>query len=324
MDNPLRPTEIKTPHAGSSNVPEEVRERPLPQYETDSPLDANTKVPTSPTQLVKEELGEQKTVTPVEKKKSKRGLMIGIGGAAAAVAVAAGAVFTVNAMNSNNQSEVPAMPIDPAGVENEEPAPEDPEVIAAMDALDQASFEALPQEEQLMYVDYRIHANTDYYNSLIETKGKENSSVWTEPSRDMSGSEILGNVNYVRDASGLSIDDSGYKLLDKDEAVKMLYGAYYNNPTSDLMSDQFYLDRDYINNNNTTERFVTDDIWEEVSSTELQTGKDLAGNPIEYKDVVFTTENDQKLAGRFVYKEFTSIDGDEKGAWLLEVFVETN
>lgn len=323
MDNPLRPTEIKTPHAGSSNVPEEVRERPLPQYETDSPLDANTEVPTSPTQLVNEELGEQKTVTPVEKKKSKRGLMIGIGSAAAAVAVAAGAAFTVNAMNSNNQSEVPAMPIDPAGVENEEPVPADPEIIAQMKALSAEQFAELSQtDEQLPYVYYRIEANLDNHENLVAGWSNER-PTWTEPSREMDAQAILDNVLYVIDDAELSVDMStGVKLLDKTEAKKKLYGAFYDAPNTDIMSDYFWAVRDEIDERENT--FLTDNSWEAISSTELQTGNDLANNPIEYKDITFTAEDGNEYIGRFVYKDITSVDDEEKSAWLLEYYTAAN
>jgi len=325
MDNPIRTnpqTETEHfPHTGSRSVPENLRERPV--EESDIPLrETIQKTPTSATPLV----GEEASAAPEknkEKKKSKRGLMIGIGGAAAAVAVAAGAAFTVNAMNSNNQSEVPAMPSDPAGVENEEPVPADPEIIAQMKALSAEQFAELSQtDEQLPYVYYRIEANLDNHESLVAGWSNER-PAWTEPSREMDDQAILDNVLYVIDDAELSVDMStGVKLLDKTEANKKLYGAFYDAPNTDIMSDYFWAVRDEIEERENT--FLTDNSWEAISSTELQTGNDLANNPIEYKDITFTAEDGNEYVGRFVYKDFTSVDSEEKSAWLLEYYTAAN
>lgn len=112
------------PHSGT--LPEELREQPVRDFDKTSLPEAYEQgrivTPDSPAPLIEHR----------ETKKSKKGVVIGLGAGAAGLALAAGAVFGVNALAPNPGSEPTATA---AADPSETPAEADPSATAETDAL---------------------------------------------------------------------------------------------------------------------------------------------------------------------------------------------
>ncbi|UTX51363.1 hypothetical protein KI440_00120 [Candidatus Saccharibacteria bacterium TM7i] len=116
-------TEQTMPHSGGRNVPEQLREQPVREFDNTSlgeALDQGyLEVPTSPSPIPE----AQPAVTAPEKKKRNK-LLIGASAGLAGVAIVAASVIGINAANSNTSGEDPEGPkADPKGTTEVTPEP---------------------------------------------------------------------------------------------------------------------------------------------------------------------------------------------------------
>lgn len=253
-------------------------------------------------------------------KKGFKGRLLVIGGAVVATLTAGALAIGLNLpksddagtpppeSNSNGSGQVVDDP------EAETPAePQTPELITSLEPTEWQTFQAAPRAEQVAYVDYGLDLNVDAHNILVEGKDR---TTWTEPSRDMTGQQIVDNFNYVRDDAGftLMIDTEGNKVLDKNEAIKKLSGAYYDTG-SVIVTNAFLADRDLIN---AQERgFITGQKQTVISESEILEGDDQNGDPIEYKEITFVDDLDTTHTAEYVYVEYETVDNEQASTWLL-------
>lgn len=247
----------------------------------------------------------------------KRILAIGAG----VVAVAAGGALAIGlSLPKGDDSNTPPE-TDPNGSgqvvddpEVEAPAePQTPELITSLQNTEWQTFQAGPRIEQLAYVDYGLDLNAESHNILV---GDKDRTSWTEPSRDMTGQQIVDNFNYVRDDAGftLMIDTEGNKVLDKNEAIKKLSGAYYDTG-SVIATNAFIADRDLIQ---AQERgFITDQTQTVLSESEILQGDDQNGDPIEYKEIILVDNFGTSYTNEYAYVEYQTVDNETASAWLL-------
>ena len=192
-----------------------------------------------------------------------------------------------------------------------------PARVLEIEALDVPTFVALPQEERLAYVDYRLNANAAHHATTIEGK---NRPTWTLPTRDMPGQQILDNFIYLSDEAGFAVqvNDEGEKLLWVVEAIKLQSGAYWDSPGPAAMSNAFERDLNFILSREGDTTFITDQAWTLVRDGATISGVDAGRVPVTLRDIVFTDETGVTVTGRFNYLEFTGFDGQPKAAWLLD------
>jgi hypothetical protein len=146
--------------------------------------------------------------------------------------------------------------------------------------------------------------------------GERDRTTWTEPSKDMPAQGIVDNFNYVLDEVGMSykVDSEANQVLDKDEAIKILSGAYYDTG-SPVVTKAFLNDRERVLSKDNL--FITDQKYTAVSESEIQVGDDQFGNPTEYKEIIIENQHGETFTTEFVYIEYTNIDGDPASTWLL-------
>lgn len=315
-------TEEFLQHGGDLGLEYPVSERDRVSLEEAAPMHFDN-VPLSPATLPENMPLLYTTTTeatytqPESKKKSRKGLFIGIGGGAAAIALAAGTFGVTSALNNGSENTPPApnpnSTSEPAPVETEAPTPSIPEAIVNLESLDYLSFDALPQSDRVAYVDYKLKANAEQHQLLAEGK-----STWTEPSRDMTGQQIVDNYNYVLDESGIStrLDvETEEFVLDTDEAIKILNGAFYDTNASPIASSAYVEQRNQLMGRD--DYYVNDQKYTVISESEIVPADDRSGNPTEVKEIVVETQLGQQLKNEFVYVEYINIDGEDASTWLL-------
>lgn len=307
------------PHSGAAGYEQPVRpydKTPLPEavkeYHTDT--DGNIIVPKNPSSLT----GESEAP---KKKRTKLIAGIAAGVLALGIGTGVGVSFANNGQEENPNTPPEKNPNDNSQVE-EEPAPveeeptiETPELIASLQETTWETFSASPRAEQVAYSHYRIKTNSELH---AEGVGDDDRTTWTEPSHDMTAQQIVDNFNYVRDESGFSykiVDGTGDKVLDKDEAIKILSGAYYDNSGSVFSSKSFVNDRDFILGRDTL--FITDQKQTVISESEIKQSDDRDGNPVESKEITVVDQSGYNITMEFFYVEYPDTDGNTASAWLF-------
>lgn len=312
MDEPIRrsKTEVSpVAHTGSSNIPESMREFPVEEFDMSLQEAVETgKVSTLP-------MTETHLVSP-ENKKRKKGLILGIGGGAIALATTAALVVGLN-LPKNNETSNEGTPPDDETTTSEitPPSVEEgvvPELITTLENQDWETFQIQPRTDQLVYATYKVTENEATHEKLVGTR---NRTIWTEPTKGMSGQQIVDNFNYVRDDAGMAvkIDSEGNKILDKDEAIKRLSGAYYD--TSGITTNAFLSDRDFILNQD--KMFITDQVQTVVEESDVTLSDDREGNPVELKLLKIQDQLGNQYTTQYAYVEYIDIDNSTKSDWLL-------
>ncbi|MGH7218302.1 MAG: hypothetical protein ACREGE_02580 [Candidatus Microsaccharimonas sp.] len=307
-----------TPHSGVSGI-----ETPVNDFDNTTLREAEERGLIEVPGAVPTDLIPTYTQTAESEKPSKKKLSLGakIGAGAAGLLIAGGAVFGVTQLNNGGENNTPPeddpkdttqVEEEPAPVE-EEPTVETPELITSLQDTTWEGFSASPRTEQVAYSYYRLDQNADRHTDAVVDKDR---TTWTEPSHDMTGQQIVDNFNYVRDESGLSYEIvDGEHALDKDEAIKILSGAYYDNSGSVLSSKSFINDRDYILNSDGL--FITNQKQTVVSESEIKQSDDRDGNPVESKEITVVDQNGYNITMEFFYLEYPDTNGDTASTWLL-------
>ncbi len=118
-------TEQNFPHSGGRNVPEELREQPVREFDKTSMEEAIEMgylgVPTSPS-VIPEAQPAISEVKPTPEKKKRKGLIIGLSAGAAGAVIAASAIIGINASNSTETEDAPEA--DPKATTEVAPDPE--------------------------------------------------------------------------------------------------------------------------------------------------------------------------------------------------------
>lgn len=205
----------------------------------------------------------------------------------------------------------------------EAPAPSD--VITSLEGVGYLTFEQADPSEKRAYAQHFIDERKDRHASIT---GDYDRTTWTEPLIDMDGQQIVDNWMYVLDEAGITDEFDAEKeahLLDHDQAIKILSGAFYS--TDDFADNSMYpspyngtveflLSRD--------EGYVTQDGADKKTvqnTTELSEGIGPSGEAIQFKDISYTNPQGEASVARFVYTTFSNVDGEDQSTWLFLNFV---
>lgn len=326
--NSPKAAEVQPPHSGVFNDEYPVREyKETPLEEAVKLPDFKSKLPEDQEVTVASFTGQSpETVEviesiPVKPEKKKLSLSKKLTAGAVGIVLASGAAFGISqAINSGEDNTPPEKNPNDNSQVDEEPAPIEeepsnviPEKIASYSELTWEDFQREPRNDQLSYVDYRIDMNAELHATAV---GERDRTTWTEPSKDMPAQGIVDNFNYVLDEVGMSykVDSEANQVLDKDEAIKILSGAYYDTG-SPVVTKAFLNDRERVLSKDNL--FITDQKYTAVSESEIQVGDDQFGNPTEYKEIIIENQHGETFTTEFVYIEYTNIDGDPASTWLL-------
>jgi len=186
--------------------------------------------------------------------------------------------------------------------------------------MDVATFEALPRDERLLYAEYAMDksiANGDYESAYGSRGAKEYQKQPIAVDIDNNGQEIMNDHIYKYQLSGLQFVEGEEKPFDIKDGAKVLSAVYYEVGESPIISGE------YLGTKKNGESLPTVAITKEeataINTSDIQEGRDLEGNKVNYKVVTYYDENAKTIYAKYVYHEFTNYDGSRKSIWLMDM-----
>jgi hypothetical protein len=249
--------------------------------------------------------------TTPEKKGLSKKQMAGMAMAGIALAaIAAGVAFNAN---NRTKPEVIVYPKQaPAAETTTATTPENKvdSYITVMEKyanMDIETFEKLPRDERLQYAQYLIDQKVGDYGTYYGVTNKN--AITLEPiSVDNSGQEIIDSNLY-----NLQLSFMQDSLIEGEKAMS---SVFYNVETGHAVTDAY--DKYKVT---LADAPVGLEYTRKAENTgNIMTGADgVGGDQRQYKVVsYYDSTNSETSYARFIYYEFTSYDGSEKSAWLMD------
>jgi len=202
---------------------------------------------------------------------------------------------------------------DPTNIPEEEP-PVESSAIERLETMSFEEFDVLNRQEQLIFVADRLDEINGYVGYGEEL---ENYNPVDIADINNNGNEIIQQWLYAKKAALLQVDMTDLVSLDKSAAKKMLTGPYYY--TNDQVTESY--SRSFETIDAAGNMIDLTDEYTATSTSELQTGVDRDGNPIQYRDISYFSSNGWAYDGRFVFTEFTNQKGERQGIWQVQQMV---
>jgi hypothetical protein len=273
----------------------------------------------------------------------RRKTTLAVGAAATGVAITAGVFLGIN----SNKESAPANPqsnsdTQPGTEENGVLPPEDnnevipvqttktPEAVetnlqkvrlADLKDMDFSSYREVSRQDTLLYASDKMDnppSETVYF--LDEENAATNPEMLSDynpnliASIDNDGNEIMQqHLFMLQTALAQRTEDSSSKLIDKDEAKKVLDGAFYYSGDEPTVSNEYISKYNYIDGMD--EIILMQDRYYVTDTSELKTGTDRNGNQVTYKDVSYTDNIGVSYVGRYAFTGFENENGEAKNMW---------
>lgn len=198
--------------------------------------------------------------------------------------------------------------------------PSIPELITQHETLSYTEFNQLPQGDRLAYVDYKLEENKEDHASLLAYYEDEGirKPTYVSLALDSSAQDIVDNYIYVSDDANLQSEvvESGDRVHDVDEGIKMLSGAYFN-VTGDSLSRSYLNEIDIHQAHEGEKAYSNESNLTATGTSGIQTGE-KNGTPVTYQDITFTNNLGENLVGRWIQTDFINVDGENETTWLLD------
>jgi len=181
-------------------------------------------------------------------------------------------------------------------------------------------FEELPIEERLKYAQFLSDQLTqrgvydEFYKSRVE---------FIEPinvSKDNAGIDIFNSFERSIQMAYLQYIEGDYnpKPIDVSDGQKLLSANFLNIRGDGYMSAEHKSLKDLIGSLAEPSAFDYVLAFKQTLGEDVSTGT-YNGETLYYRDILARdTSNGNDVYQRYVYREFISYDGEEKGAWVLE------
>jgi hypothetical protein len=189
-----------------------------------------------------------------------------------------------------------------------------PALITSYEALPWQAFNALPSQDRLQYVDYRIDSGRGEHAQLLGAARPG----FVAPSASSNPQQIVDHFVYVLDEADYQfrIDpQTGAQLHDATEGIKYLSGAFLR-VEGEGLSTIFDAELEAHRSNAAGPPYTTDTRF--TATAYAAKTVESNGTIINYQDITFTTDDGSEYVGRWVLIPFVAVDGTEKSTWLLD------
>lgn len=198
-----------------------------------------------------------------------------------------------------------------------------PELVTNYKALNWSEYNPMPQQDRLKYVDYRLENNIDSHKAALAGKEKPAFVALTAESTPQ---EIVDQFVYILDEAHLQYEikpDSSNKLVDANEGIKLLSGAFLNVEGNGLSAIYDNEKKRLIEEAEKGNGPFADDTKLTATGSELKT-EEVDGQQVTSQLISFYTDEGNEFTGRWVKVDYTSIAGEPKVTWLLDQTYEAN